>query len=88
LEQNPPAETADQPDDPNDRIIEDHLNQPNEGAAADTAKTLPLTVGQFLKRSPQRQEIDGLIRSLYSSNIMTLEKWNHEIDTLLKKKIS
>jgi hypothetical protein len=47
-----------------------------------------LTVGQFLKRSPKKSEIDGLIRSLYSSRIMTFEEWNKEISSLLKKKIN
>jgi hypothetical protein len=46
-----------------------------------------LTVGQFLKRSPQKPGIDGLIRSLYSSKIMSLEEWEKEIESLLKKKI-
>jgi hypothetical protein len=54
------------------------------------SKPIPqkLTAGQFLKRSPKRADIDGLIRSLYSSKIMTFEEWDTEIFALLKKKIN
>jgi hypothetical protein len=47
-----------------------------------------LTVLQFLKRAPQKSGIDGLIRSLYSSRVMSFEEWEKEIETLLKKRIS
>jgi hypothetical protein len=45
-----------------------------------------LTVVQFLKRSSQKPGIDGLIRSLYSSKVMSFEEWKKETDDLLKKK--
>jgi hypothetical protein len=45
-----------------------------------------LTVLQFLKRSPQKSGIDGLIRSLYSSEVMSFEEWEQKIEALLKKR--
>jgi hypothetical protein len=62
----------------------------NETPITDEPKPLPkkLTVGQFLKQSPKRADIDGLIRSLYSSRTMTFEEWDTEISSLLKKKIN
>jgi hypothetical protein len=54
----------------------------------DETKKIPskLTVSQFLNRSPQKSAIDGLVRSLYSSEVMSFEEWAKKIDALLKKK--
>jgi hypothetical protein len=46
-----------------------------------------MTVDQFLKRSPQGESNNGLIRSLYKTRIMSFGEWDNTVKTLLKKQV-
>jgi hypothetical protein len=85
-----PPETADQAEDRNDGVTADQAEGQKEEAAKDLPEALPskLTAGQFLMRSPKRPEIDGLLRALHKTKVMSLEEWEKETASLLKKKIS
>jgi hypothetical protein len=78
LDQDPPIETEDLQDDP------------NAAERKDPPEIFPkkLTVNQFLNHSPQKPSIDGLIRSLYLTEINTFEEWEKKIALLLKRKIT
>jgi hypothetical protein len=92
LDQNPEPGNQQNPPETEIPPADERTDNPDPNADPDPKNDpepvpLKLTAGQFLKRSPQKPGIDGLIRSLYSSKIMSFEEWEKEIETLLKKKI-
>jgi hypothetical protein len=69
---------------------EDLRDEPNADERKESPKTFAkkLTVSQFLNLSPQKPGIDGLIRSLHSTEINTFGEWKEKIELLLKRKIT
>jgi hypothetical protein len=64
--------------------------EPGSGEAADKQEPfmpVKMTVGQYLKRNPQSAGISDLIRSLYSTKVMSFEEWRSTVNTLLKKQV-
>jgi hypothetical protein len=53
------------------------------------AQAMPakMTVDQYLRRSPQGNGIDGLIRSLNRTKIMSFAEWEATVKNLRKKQV-
>jgi hypothetical protein len=80
-QQKPPETEIPETDNPDDTPDDNHGDDPDPGPVPPN-----LTVFQFLKRSPQKPGIGGLIRSLHSSEIKSFEEWEKETASLLKKR--
>lgn len=46
-----------------------------------------MNVDRFLRRVPQEQGINDLIRSLYSSKIQSFKQWKSTLNSILNKKV-
>jgi len=49
------------------------------------AKPALLTVDQYLRKATQDGSISDLVRSLYRTEVMTFEEWEHKVTALLRK---
>jgi hypothetical protein len=46
-----------------------------------------LTVDQYLKQASLKEDIGGLVRSMYGTKIMALKEWENTVTALLKRPV-